>query len=400
MLGVEEGFPAPDRFSGASDQLHELASKQIGASDFGPGDYETGLRVLLESMDYDPRFSERGRRIAWGGLLTTLCSRGIAAREMKQLPLLDKIPLHRPVVITGLHRTGTTALHKLLSLDQRFQGLQCWLAVSPMPRPPREEWEGIPAFRQVMKQLGGRFAGAPDLRAAHDMAAEEVDECGGILFQGFTSLVWTSAWSAASYDAWWQTQSERPAYAYFRRALQLIGSNEPEKRWLLKHPPHIGNLDLLFETFPDAVVIQTYRDPGEAIPSLCSLVLANHDLMEVGRKDQRARLLGHRMTGWAAKALRTAEPVRRAHRDRIIDVRHADFHRDPMGVIRRLYPFIGLQLAPEVEGAMEARVAARPEWRHGPHRYNAADFGQTEEEIREQFGPYLDQFDLWPPKRV
>src|SRR5688572_17553154 len=128
MLGVEERFPAPDRFSGASDRLHELAAAQIGSRDFGSGDYLLGLRVLLESMDYDPQFSERGRTIAWGSLLTALCSRGIAVREMTRATGLDDVPIRRPVVITGLHRTGTTALHKLLSLDPQFQGLQSWLA--------------------------------------------------------------------------------------------------------------------------------------------------------------------------------------------------------------------------------------------------------------------------------
>ena len=83
MLGVETRFPAPDRFSGASDRLHELAEEQIGSADFGETDYLPGLRVLLESMDYDPRFTEAGRTIAWGALLTTLCGRGMAAQQLK-----------------------------------------------------------------------------------------------------------------------------------------------------------------------------------------------------------------------------------------------------------------------------------------------------------------------------
>lgn len=394
MLGVEDRFPAPERFADACDRLHALAAAQIGSRDFGAGDYLPGLKALLQSMDYDPQFTERGRRIAWGALLTTLCSRGHAARGMRQAADLGSVPVSRPVVITGLHRTGTTALHKLMSVDSRFQGLQSWLAAAPMARPPRAEWENIPAFREAMRQLQGRFAGSPDLRAIHDMAADEVDECGGILFHGFTSLVWTVAWSAASYDAWWQTQSERPHYAYFKRVLQLIGSTEPDKRWLLKHPPHIANLDLLFATFPDALVIQTHRDPGKAIPSLCSLVMANHDLMEEGRRDQRGRLLGYRMTGWAARALRNAEPVRRSHSDRILDIRHADFHRAPMATMRQIYRFIGWDLALDVAEAMEQRVAARPEARHGEHRYKAIDFGLSEEEIREQFGSYTLDFDL------
>ncbi|MDG2004804.1 MAG: sulfotransferase, partial [Novosphingobium sp.] len=295
-----------------------------------------------------------------------------------------------------LHRTGTTALHKLLSLDPQFQGLQSWLTTAPMPRPPREDWAQNPHFQRAMKRLEARFAGAPDLRAAHDMAVEEVDECGGIIIHSFNSLVWSSAWSASSYEAWRLSQDTRPAYRYFRGVLQLIGSSEPDKRWLLKHPPHIAHLDMVFETFPDALVIQTHRDPGKAIPSLCSLVMANHDLMEEGRKQQRAHLMGPRETGRAAKALRDAEPVRRAHSGQVLDVLHGDFHRDPMDTVKRIYPFVGLDLSDEVAEAMEQRVASQPEWRHGEHRYLASDYGLTEDEIREQFSDYCDSFDLWP----
>jgi hypothetical protein len=398
MLGVDERFPAPETFSRASDRLHELAAREAGSADFGSDDYRLGLRVLLESMDYDPRFSVRGGNIAWGNLVNTLSSRAHAVRAMKTLPELDRIPVRRPVVITGLHRTGTTALHKLLSVDPQFQGLQSWLTAAPMPRPPRDTWESYPMFRHTAQQLEGRFAGAQGMRAAHDMAAEDVDECGGILCQGFVSIIWTVAWSAASYDAWWQTQSQLPSYLYFKRSLQLIGSNEPEKRWLLKHPPHIANLNLLFAIFPDALVIQTHRDPAKAVPSLCSMLMKNHRLMEVGREAQRARMLGYRETARAAKALRESEPVRRAHREQIMDVLHGDFHRDPMHEIRRIYPFIGLPLSAGVEAAMKQRIAAAPETTHGSHRYNASDFGLTEDEIREQFGDYIDRFDLRPRK--
>ena len=394
MLGVEERFEAPARFSAALAQLHELAAREAGAEDFGPPDYLIGLRVLLESMDYDPQFSPRGRNIAWGAVVTTLSSRAIAMRGIKDTPGQGGVAIDRPVIITGLHRTGTTALHQLLSLDPRFQGLQGWLAAAPMPRPPRSRWPENPHFRQAVKRLEARFAGAPGLRAAHDMAAGQVDECGGVLFHSFNSLVWSSAWSASSYEAWRLSQYPRAAYGYFRDVLRLIGSSEPDKRWLLKHPPHLAHLDLVFELFPDARVIQTHRDPGLAIPSLCSLVMASHDLMEIGRKDQRARLMGLRETARAAKVLRDAEAVRRARADQVIDVRHADFHRDPMGTLETIYRFIGMELTDDVRPLLQERIDGKPELQHGVHRYTIADYGMTEEEAREPFGDYIQRFDL------
>ena len=301
-------------------------------------------------------------------------------------------------MITGIPRTGTTALHKLMAVDPQFQGLQGWLTGAPMPRPPRDTWESNLLFQQAVERLNKRFAAVPTQRAAHDMAAEEVDECCFVLRQSFVSNLWSVTWSAATYDAWWQTQSELPAYRYWRRVLQLIGSNEPDTRWLLKNPGHIDNLDLLFEIFPDALVIQTHRDPAQAVPSLCAVLMKNHPVMETGRQQERAHIMGNRETAKWARAVSKAELVRQAHRDQIIDVVHGDFHRDPMGVIKRIYGFLRLELSAPVEAAMERRAAERPEMRHGKHHYHVRDFGLTEEEIREQFGAYVDLYDLRPEK--
>ncbi len=139
------------------------------------------------------------------------------------------------------------------------------------------------------------------------MVAEEVDECCLVLRQGFVSNLWSCGWSAATYDAWWQCQSEEASYGHYYRCMQLIGSNEPERRWLLKNPGHIDNLDLLFAVFPDAKVIQTHRDPAKAVPSLCALLMQLHPIMEEGRYEQRAHnMLAREVAKWA-KAVRKAK---------------------------------------------------------------------------------------------
>ncbi|RJF90607.1 sulfotransferase family protein [Sphingomonas cavernae] len=398
MAGFEERFPAPDQFRDASDELHALVGLQLGTDDFGPGDYLPGLEMLLQSMDVDPHFTERGRRIAWGDLVNVLGARAHAWRAMKINPGFDRHPVSRPIVITGVPRTGTTALHKLMAVDPQFQGLQTWLTGAPMPRPPRDQWSQHPQFLKVAEQLRARYDAAPDSRAAHLMVAEEVDECCLVLRQSFVSNLWTCGWSAHSYDAWWQQQSERPAYRHLARVLQLIGSAEPDKRWLLKNPGHIANLDLVFETFPDALVIQTHRDSAKALPSLCALLMQRFPLMEEGSRPKRARAMLTRETEKWADAVHKAEAVRHQHPGRIFDVVHADFHRDPMGIIRRIYSFAGLELTPEVDADMVRRAEERPELAHGVHRYDLADFGMGEEAIRAPFGDYIDRFGLAPGK--
>jgi hypothetical protein len=388
-------FDPPAKFATAIEELHDTVARDVGLSDFGDSDYLMGLRVLLQSMDYDPTYTERGKRLAWGTVISILSSRVRAVHNMKQVPNLDRLVIKQPIVITGIPRTGTTALHKLLAVDPQFQGLQTWLIGAPMPRPPRESWAQNPRFQEMLESLKLRFASTPDLRAAHNMAADEVDECLGILCHSFVSNLWACNWSSATYDAWWQCQDELPAYRYYHRVLQMIGSTEPEKRWLLKNPGHIANLHLLFAMFPDALVIQTHRDPAKAIPSLTAIMMQLFGAMEGdARKQLHAHIMGHRETAKWSKAIRDAEPIREAHRGQIMDVVHGDFHRDPLSTIKRVYAHLRLELSPAVEAAMAQRVADAPELSHGTHNYNVADFGLTEDEIREAFGDYVDRFDL------
>jgi Sulfotransferase family len=387
-------YDPPRTFRHALDQLHEVVTKEVGSEDFGPRDYLPGLKVLLQSMDYDPRFSTMGRRFAWGLVIDVLRGRAQAVLSMKQNPGFDAHPISRPVVITGVPRTGTTALHRLMAVDARFQGLQTWLLDSPMPRPPLETWKNYPQFQKTVAALEAQYAAAPEKRASHYQAAEEVHECCMVLRQSFISNLWNCAWSAATYDAWWQCQGEAAAYRHYYRCVQLIGSNDPDKRWLLKNPGHIDNLDLLFAIYPDAKVIQTHRDPAKAVPSLVSLLMQLNSLTEEDRKEERAlNMLPREVAKWSS-AVRKAELVRKQHPGKVLDILHTDFHRDPLAVLDRIYAFIGMDITAEVHAGFARRIAEKPELSRGVHRYNIADYGMTEEEVREPFRDYMRRYDL------
>jgi hypothetical protein len=392
---MDLSYDPPNTFRHASEALHALVADEIGSDDFGPADYLPGLDAYLHAMDYDPRFHAQGRRAAWGQIVAVLRGRAHAYRSMKDHAGFDRHPVVSPVIITGVPRTGTTALHRLMAVDPRFQGLQTWLIDSPMPRPPIEAWSDYPQFRKTMAGIGAQHAAAPDHQAAHFRAAEEVHECCMILWHGFTSnILACSGPSAQSYDAWWRSQSEAASYDYFRSCVQLIGSNEPDKRWLLKNPGHIENLDLLFAVFPDAKVIQTHRDPGKAIPSLVSLMMNLHPLFEEGRSQERSENMLIREVAKWAEAVEKAEQVRKHHPGKVLDVVHADFHANPMKVLERIYAFIDMDIPEGLRPGFAQRIAEKPELARGTHKYDIADFGMTADQAREPFRNYIERYDL------
>lgn len=392
---MDDSYDPPPRFETAIGMLHDLVAQEVGASDFGGDEYLPGLKVLLQSMDYDPHFTDRGRRYAWGIVVGVLKGRAQAFKSMRDNPGFDAHAISAPVVITGIPRTGTTALHKLLAVDTRFQGLQTWLLDAPMPRPPAERWSDYPQFHKTMEALEKRYRDAPNKRAAHHMAAEEVDECCLVMRQSFVSNLWSCGWSAPTYDAWRQSQSEQEAYKHLYRAMQLIGMHEPKKQWLLKNPGHIENLDLLFATFPGAKVIQTHRDPAKAVPSLVSLLMQLHPIMEdLDRYELRARIMMARETAKWSNAVHKAARFAADHPGQVLDVVHGDFHRDPMAIVERIYRFIGISLDDATRTAMMRRAKEKPELAHGVHRYDITEFGMTEDEVRAPFGEYIANFGL------
>ena len=164
---MDLSYDPPETFRHALDQVHEIVSREVGTEDFGAGDYLPGLKVLLQSMDYDPQFTVAGRRIAWGMVIGVLRGRAQAIQSMRRHPGFDAHAVESPVVITGIPRTGTTALHRLMAVDRRFQGLQTWLLDSPMPRPPMERWQNYPQFQRTAAALEAQYAATPGRRAAH-----------------------------------------------------------------------------------------------------------------------------------------------------------------------------------------------------------------------------------------
>jgi hypothetical protein len=382
---------APDRFDRCEDYLHDVAHRISGLTDFGT-DYRGGLGVLLASMDRDPLFTPAGRELAWDAVVMTLVARAIAEENWKKFPEWRDAQLVKPILITGLPRTGTTALHKLMGVDPQFQGVENWITATPKPRPPRDAWASDPGFQRAMRWLHQQHAESPDIALAHNVVADELDEQLELQRQTFVSNRWACTWYSPAYDAWWQTQDERPSFDCEIDLMKLIGCHD-SRRWLLKNPGSVGMLEWWLEAVPDVCVIQTHRDPVKSTASISSTLQHIHASFEGDAAERSRRLLGPRELEKWAGMLDKGAPHRARREDQFLDVHHADFHADPMGTIGRIYDYFGLTLNADTEALMRARVANNPEG-HGLHRYDLDSFGLTRDMIVERYRHYIERYGL------
>ena len=380
----------PARFEDLEDELHRAATDSSGLNDFGDTAYRTGFQVLLRAFDTDPRLTPTGRQLAQGLLVGTLIARLHTQRGWAEHPAALGQRIARPIVITGIPRTGTTALHKLLSMDPQFQTLERWLTEAPMVRPPRERWESVPAYRASVANLEAFFAAMPQMRKAHDMVADEPDECLEVLRQSFVSNRMASSAYVPSYDHWFLQQSEHDSYLRYADVLRLIGADEPEKRWLLKNPGHLVQIDELLHVMPDACVIQTHRDPVKAIASLCSTLHMSHQMFEGAAA--RADVIGPRECAYWQQGLHRTAAARQVRGGQFFDADHRDFVADPLRVVKAIYEHFGLSLSALAEQRMQRWIEAPTTSKHGEHRYRLEDFGLSARALQQQFADYRDRY--------
>lgn len=384
-------------FAGLADALHAEARTRARLEDFGPaGDYRPSLQRLLDAIDADAvPFGRDGAARTFDMIAATLVSRLYAEAGWQARPDCLDYTIRQPLVITGIPRTGTTALHRLLMLDPAFQGLPRWLSLYPMPRPPHDAWADHSEFRAVVGGLHAEHGIVPGIGAIHPMAAAEVDECIHLLKQDFCSNFWGASLPVPSYDRWWRDRDEAPSYARAARLLRLIAADTPDIPWLLKNPGHVANLDALHGTMPDAVILWTHRDPFQAVGSLASL-MAGLQRRQLADAVDRVAIGRRELDVWSravSRAMAVRDRLERAGAAvRFIDVRHADFHADPIGVVRRIYAFLDRAPTSATEAAMRARIAADLERGDGAHRYDQADFGLDRDEVDAAFATYRDRF--------
>src|ERR1700756_3282167 len=111
----------------AAARLLEEAVKTTGCDDFGPPLFLEGFRRHLAAIDEEGRVTPNGRIMTEGQVGLALRALLYAQKGFKQHPAALKTPITKPLIICGIPRTGTTALHRLLSIDPQFQGTEHWI---------------------------------------------------------------------------------------------------------------------------------------------------------------------------------------------------------------------------------------------------------------------------------
>ncbi|MBS0639271.1 MAG: sulfotransferase [Proteobacteria bacterium] len=374
------------------EALMTTARRQTGLTDFGDADFLDPMRRLLASICGESSLSLIGRSATRWDTIRFLSNLLQIQDAFARTPQIGQEPIQQPIFITGLPRSGTTFLHRLMMADPENRAPLVWETIFPSPA------SGTSAKRigKVARQLKAFEWLAPEFRSLHPLEATSPQECSEIAAHVFRSLRFDTTYNIPSYRAWLDADVERhlPAYRFHRRFLQYLQfQDRVVNRWVLKCPEHLFALQAIKAVYPDARLIFVHRDPLKVLLSQSRLTQVlrepftrSLDVQSLGRLESARWLDGTRRMVEAADADDFADSIHHIH--------HMDLISDPVATVEEAYRHFGLQFPDAVADSIARYVAARPRGGYGEHSYHFDDHGLDEQAERAKFRPYMVHFGI------
>jgi hypothetical protein len=357
--------------------LVDRARSATGLSDLGSNTWRTGLEELLDSISREVDDADAIDRIETI-LVDRLAQRLRVEGWYTEHGAEAAHPVVGPLVVLGLPRTATTAVHHLLACDARFRYLRSWELKDPVP-PPDLATEQDDPRRPAEVQ--------PDVR--HIVAVDGPAEDWPIHALAFDHAELTLP--VPSYSAWWRDRDHTGLFQYHERVLRLLHSHRPPRRWLLKLPAYVFLLAELAAHYPSATFVMTHRDPVTALASTCSTI-ADSRRKRTPTWNPGPTFGEEQLEHWAdgiRRALAAREALGEA---RFVDVAQHDLETDPVGAVERIYDRAGLSLDGDLVDSMRSWAVANRRGSRGQHQYSLEEYGLTTAAVTSAFGPYLDRY--------
>jgi hypothetical protein len=290
-----------------------------------------------------------------------------------------------PVFIIGHWRSGTTYLHELMSLDDRFGSPTTYQCFAPMHCLLTEWFMTRFMFWLVPKQR-------PMDNMAASWTAPQEDEFALLTLNAPTPYFRMAFpndppphmdllnMQGVSPDD--QTRFEQVLVHFARLITFRYG-----KRLLFKSPPHTGRLETLTRLFPGARFIHITRDPyaifsstrrlWESLDDVQGLQRPRHEHLDEYIYDCFARMYG----GFYDQRSRVAA-------ESVIDLKYEDLVQDPVGHVQALYDRLGLGDFAPVRDKLRQYVAGKKDYKTNRHELEP----ELKATIRQRWSEYFERF--------
>lgn len=371
----------------------DAARQATGLADFGPMDFTERLAVILDAVDSDPNRTAISRMGLFSSCVTYAANRLRVTKLLAEHPEIHDVEITAPVIVVGMPRSGTTHLVNLLAADSRFRSLPLWESQEPVPVPGEEDVDGEdPRYRRSQARWEMMQQRNPLIAAMHPMNPDHIHEELELTSIDFASynFEWLSSMNAPWRD-YQYAHDQRPHYEFTKTMLKVLQWQRGPDRWVLKCPQHLENLGPLMESFPDATVVMTHRDPVSVVQSAVTMTgygarMQFRELDIDALFEYWADRVEHLLTAGARDLASIPE-------ERRVDVYFDQLTNDDWGTVTEIYRRIGLEFTDEAQAEIRHYLDTHPRGKHGQVVYDLrGDFRIEPAELRSRYREYLEKF--------
>lgn len=249
------------------EKAMKYAVKKTKLTDFGGSDFIANYQTVIDCPAHKKlQLTNIGYIMYRIEMNMTMVRRLKFIQYLKDVPEVKEIPIRSPVFVMGLPRSGTTFLHRLLSLDPKVRSPLLWELTSPVPGVKTLGKEMEIDYQKRRKFIHKLIADRQNLgdnaiQHIHEIGADLPEECILSLTDELPlhmSLLYSCY---LNYEKLFSIKSENiaAAYAHYKKVLQLlsyqIGETKDPRRWVLKCPIHLYYTKEIGQIFPDAKLV-------------------------------------------------------------------------------------------------------------------------------------------------
>ena len=138
---------------GRISDLLDKAKAATGLENFGDDGFREGLEILVDSADREARLNDTGRAMFDGQTIMLLCKRLEIEDWYARHPEIDEQEIVAPLMVLGMPRTGSTALHCILGEDPAVRVMRNWECMNPCPPPEAATYDTDPRIAVMEEQM-------------------------------------------------------------------------------------------------------------------------------------------------------------------------------------------------------------------------------------------------------
>lgn len=334
---------------------------------FGPGCLAgitlTDWLTLLAQNGFrvSPRYWAKAAFISASSVVTSIL-RPIETRAYHQrLQQSDPEP---PIFIVGCWRSGTTHLHNLLCLDDRYAAPNMYHTMYPHTFLLTESW-----LRPLLDSMTPRKRFMDNM--PQGLQEPHEDEMAlAITTLRSNMLSWAFPHNANRYDAYLDfataTDDEKMLWAeWFKKFVSKVAF-KTQKRVVLKSPNHTARIQMLHQMYPDAKFLHIRRHPCDVFRSMCHMARKVQPVwgLQVLPPDQIPEMVIDTYRRLYDAYLDQVQFVPETHRH---EIAYEDLVSNPVDVLESAYAVLSLGDFAAVKPKLEEYAAANASYQRNAH---------------------------------